>query len=314
MEREPELRVPLEAAAVAVLDGFTAHLAGQRLAERTRGTYTERVRHFLTWVTAQGGGLDPLASPADRDQAVAAYLAAAVDERAVSSSTINVTRAALAAFYAWLHPGGGFDVDAAARDAAAPRTLGDAEVRALLRGAAARGPRCFAMAVVLLDAGPTEWELAGLDVGDVGPAQAPDRLRVTGTDGVVRLVPIEASTRVAVTAWLAQRREVGTPASEQALFTSIHRRGRGRLALRTIDATIRAAGLDAGLDVSPRTLRATAEARMVRAGLSPAVVAARLGLGRHDAARRAALLGVAPERVRVALTASEQLSLFGDIA
>ncbi|MGW5376259.1 hypothetical protein ACWESM_12505 [Nocardia sp. NPDC003999] len=48
-------------------------------------------------------------------------------------------------------------------------------------------------------------------------------------------------------------------------------------AIRAVDAAIRAVGADAGLDIFPGTLRATAEQRMLREGLSPAVVAARLG-------------------------------------
>ncbi|WP_159851232.1 hypothetical protein [Nocardia sp. CY41] len=47
--------------------------------------------------------------------------------------------------------------------------------------------------------------------------------------------------------------------------------------MRTVDDAIRAVGADAGLDISPGTLRATTEQRMLREGLPPAIVAARLG-------------------------------------
>ncbi|WP_280254473.1 hypothetical protein [Nocardia abscessus] len=55
---------------------------------------------------------------------------------------------------------------------------------------------------------------------------------------------------------------------------------------------------------------------MLREGLPPAVVAARLGQQAPDCDRVGALLGgtVSGPRHRLALTGSEQLDLFGDIA
>lgn len=108
----------------------------------------------------------------------------------------------------------------------------------------------------------------------------------------------------------------GTGRPEQvALFLTEHTPDR-RLAVRTVDDAIRAVGADAGLDISPGTLRATAEQRMLREDLPSAVVAARLGQQAPDRDRVRALLGgaAARPRNRLALTGSEQLDLFGDIA
>ncbi|MFI9634146.1 hypothetical protein ACIHAX_15765 [Nocardia sp. NPDC051929] len=74
------------------------------------------------------------------------------------------------------------------------------------------------------------------------------------------------------------------PPEQVALFLTEHAPHR-RLAVRTV--------ADAGLDISPGTVRATAEQRMLREGLPPTVVAARLGQQAPDsgpgtARRRAA--------------------------
>ncbi|MGY2148828.1 tyrosine-type recombinase/integrase [Nocardia gipuzkoensis] len=197
-----------------------------------------------------------------------------------------------------------------------PRTLGPAEQRALLRAAAARGPRAFAMIVLGLDTGPRKSEipalaLTGLDLGDW-----PGTLAINDSTGNVRTVPLQPGTRAALVAWLAERRRLLRGHPEQvALFLTEYAPHR-RLAVRTVDDAIRAVGADAGLDISPGTLRATAEQRMLREGLPPAVVAARLGQQAPDRDRVRALLGgaAARPRNRLPLTGHEQLDLFGDIA
>lgn len=306
----------IEIAADPMLAGFAAALDGRDdLAARSRETYLERVGHYLGWLAANRGHDDALHSPAGRDRAVDAYLTAAVEERGIVGRTVNLTLTALTVFYTWL----GLGAPATPRvvvEPINPRTLGPSEQRALLRAAAARGPRAFAMIVLGLDTGPRKSEIAALALTGLDLADWPGTLAVTDSTGNVRSVPLQPGTRAALVAWLAERRRLLRGHPEQvALFLTEHAPHR-RLAVRTVDDAIRAVGADAGLDISPGTLRATAEQRMLREGLPPAVVAARLGQQAPDRDRVRALLSSAAARPRnrLPLTGSEQLDLFGDIA
>ncbi|MEV6252745.1 site-specific integrase [Nocardia sp. NPDC051911] len=305
----------IEIAADPMLAGFAAALADRDdLATRSRETYLERVGHYLGWLAADRGHDDALHSPGGRDRAIDAYLTAAIEERGIVGRTVNLTLTALTVFYTWL----GLGAPATPRvvEPINPRTLGPTEQRALLRAAAARGPRAFAMIVLGLDAGPRKSEIAALALTGLDLADWPGTLAITDSTGNVRTVPLQPGTRAALVAWLAERRRQLRGHPEQvALFLTEHAPHR-RLAVRTVDDVIRAVGTDAGLDISPGTLRATAEQRMLCEGLPPAVVAARLGQQAPDRDRVRALLGGTAARPlnRLGLTGSEQLDLFGDIA
>ncbi|MEU2032632.1 tyrosine-type recombinase/integrase [Nocardia amamiensis] len=304
----------IEIAADPMLAGFTAALADRDdLAVRSRETYLERVGHFLAWLGADRSHDDALHSPTGRDRAVDAYLTAAVEERGVVARTVNLTLTALTVFYTWL----GLGAPATPRvvvEPINPRTLGPSEQRALLR--AACGPRAFAMIVLGLDAGPRKPEIAALALTGLDLADWPGTLSITDSTGGSRTVPVQPGTRAALVAWLAERRRLLRGQSEQVALFLTEQAPHRRLAVRTVDDAIRAVGADAGLDISPGTLCATAEQRMLRKGLPPAVVAARLGQQAPDRDRVRALLGgAAPHpRNRLALPGSEQLDLFGDIA
>lgn len=134
-----------------------------------------------------------------------------------------------------------------------PRTLGPSEQRALLRAAAARGPRAFAMIVLALDAGPRKSEIAALALTGLDLADWPGTLAITDSTGGTRTVPLQPGTRAALVAWLAERRRLLRGQPEQvALFLTEHAPHR-RLAVRTVDDAVRAIGADAGLDISPGT-------------------------------------------------------------
>ena len=307
--------LPIDISADPVLVGFAAYLDNRSdLAVRSRETYAERVRSYLNWLRATGGHDDALHSPNGRDRAVHAYVHAAVEERGVVGRTVNLTLSALTAFYQWLGLGVP-DTPRVLTDPTNPRTLDAAEQRALLRAAAARGPRAFAMIVMGLDLGPRKTEIAALDLTDLDLTDWPGRLTITDTTGAARISTVQAGTRAALIAWLAERRRLLRGRGEQrALFlteSAPHR----RLATRSIDDAIRAIGAEAGLDISPGTLRATCEQRLYREGVPAPTVAARLGQQAPDRQRIRALLGRSTHRsrTRVPLTAAEQLSLFGDI-
>ncbi|MGY2033129.1 tyrosine-type recombinase/integrase [Nocardia gipuzkoensis] len=306
----------IEIATDPMLAGFGAALADRDdLAVRSRETYLERVGHFLAWLADNRGHDDALHSRTGRDRAVDAYLSAAVEERGVVGRTVNLTLTALTVFYTWL----GLGAPATPRvvvEPINPRTLGPSEQRALLRAAAARGPRAFAMIVLGLDSGPRKSEIAALALTGLDLADWPGTLAITDSTGTSRTVPLQPGTRAALVAWLAERRRLLRGQPEQVALFLTEQAPHRRMAVRTVDDAVRAVGADAGLEISPGTLRATAEQRMLREGLPPAVVAARLGQQAPDRDRVRALLGGgAPRpRNRLALTGSEQLDLFGDVA
>ncbi|MFC7429763.1 site-specific integrase [Nocardia tengchongensis] len=263
-----------------VTDAFVLHLAGTRLARRTRETYRERVGNFVRWLRASGAHPDALLNAAARDVAVSAYFEHLVAERDAVARTLNTTLAALDAFYEWQGLGRPA-VGRVSTDLHVPRTLDDEQISRFL-AAAAEDARDYALVAVGLDAAPLETELAGLDEDDVELSARGGNLRIGD-----RVVPLEAGTRAVLLAWRAERRKMlGPMSSQRALFVS--KRGR-RLAPRSVDFIIRSVGRRAGMEISPGTLRNTAEQRLLVAGWSPSAVAAFLGNTRPDMARVRAL-------------------------
>lgn len=307
-----------EAATDPTLSGFDAALAARTdLTPRSRETYRERIGHYLRWLTEHTGHEDALHSADGRERAVDAYLRATREKHGITDRTANLTLAALHVFYDWLGLGAP-TASYTAVDPAGPRPLSPPEQRRLLRAAAARGPRAFALITLGLDIGPRKWEFAALDLEALDLTGWPGTLTVTSPAGRHRDVPLRPGSRAALVSWLAERgqrlRAHHTPDPE-ALFltdTTPYR----RLAPRTVDDAVHTIGVDAGLSLSPGILRATAEQRMLREGLAPAIVAARLGQQAPDPDRVRALTGrVTPRpRVRVPPTGPEQLDLFGDTA
>jgi site-specific recombinase XerC len=214
----------IEIAADPMLTGFTAALADRDdLAARSRETYLERVGHYLGWLAANRGHDDALHSRPGRDRAVDAYLTAAVEERGVVGRTVNLTLTALTVFYTWL----GLGAPATPRvvvEPINPRTLGASEQRALLRAAAARGPRAFAMIVLGLDAGPRKSEIAALALTGLDLTDWPGTLTITDSTCGTRTVPLQPGTRAALVAWLAERRRLLRGQPDQVAEQAPHRR------------------------------------------------------------------------------------------
>lgn len=263
-----------------VVDAFVLHLAGTRLAWRTRETYRERVSNFLRWLRASGDAAAALAGPAGRDAAVRAYFDYLVAERNAVARTLNTTLAALDAFYEWQGVGRPA-VRRASTDLYVPETLDDGQISRFL-AAAAEDVRDYALVAVGLDAAPLETELAGLNEDDVELSARGGSLRIGA-----RVVPLEDGTRAVLLAWRAERRKMlGPKSSQRALFVS--KRG-SRLAARSVDYIIRSVGRRAGFEVSPGALRNTAAQQRLMAGWSPSAVAAFLGNASMDMSRVRAL-------------------------
>ncbi|WP_216911397.1 tyrosine-type recombinase/integrase [Nocardia noduli] len=301
--------MPVRIAASPILTGFTASLAGRDdLGREDRGTYGDRAGHYLAWLRDTGGYDDALHSPLGRDRAVDAYLTTAVHDHGIAARTVATAFTVLTAFYRWL----GLGTPATPRailDPLAPNTLSPIDQRAVLRVAAARGPRTFAMIALGLDVGPRKTELAALDLTGLDLARWPGSVTLTDATGATRQMPIQTGTRAALTAWLSERRRLLRGHSEQrAVFLAEHA-PHHRLAIRTVDDAIRAVGVDAGIDISSATLRATAEQRLRGQGLPLSIIATRLGHHRSEPWRD----HPAPSpRIRNRLPDHEQLDLFGD--
>ncbi len=314
MTSEEPAGVTVDAAVLSrpVLIGFATWMTSRAdYALRTRQTYLERVTTFMAWIERSGSQhSDALHTARGRDRAVDGYIAD-VAARDRAPSTINVSLAALDVFYCWLGLGSPRAITVADPQVV-PRTLGDAERRALINAAASAGPRAMALIQLGLDAGPRESEIAALDVTALDLSEHPGAIDITDSIGAVRTVRIQPATRAALVAWLPVRQQLlgrDRAAGQPALFVS-QRAPHGRLAARTVDDIVRDIGAAAGLVLAPGTLRATAELRELYAGSAPDAVAARFGQKVVNRARIQALLGGQPVSRRP-LTNSEQLHLFG---
>lgn len=82
-----------------LLSGFAADLDAQPLAANTRRPYQSRVRGFLEWLAATPAEGDPLADPHARDSAVRDYAAHLKTTGQVKPSSLNLSLAAIHAFY-----------------------------------------------------------------------------------------------------------------------------------------------------------------------------------------------------------------------
>jgi integrase/recombinase XerD len=139
--------------------------------------------------------------------------------------------------------------------ASLPRALSEAEVEALLEGAARlprRGPLAVALVELLYASGLRVSELATLPQGALS-ADAP-LIAVRGKGGKERLVPVSRRAREAVAALAPPRPRAGRAA--RYLFAS--RASAGHLTRQAIGLVLKQAALEAGLDparVSPHVLR-----------------------------------------------------------
>jgi integrase/recombinase XerC len=277
--------VPLNTATSLVREGYAAWIATTGLADRSKDTYTERVDDFLRWLADSGDDQHTaaLVDPRARDWAVRDYRRHLLTERKTAESTARLAMVAIESFYTWLGLGA---PDApkvtATRRRTAPRALGEADQRKLLRSAEARGARDHALLALAMDTGLREAELASLDTDDVVVTARTGRVRVVGKGTRGRTVPLPARTRPLITAWREVRGQMPGSEATPALFLA---RGGRRISVRTIDHVIRTTGRQVGLEISPRTLRHTFATNLVRGGQDLVVVAELLGHSRVETVR-----------------------------
>src|SRR5699024_4577573 len=122
--------------------------------------------------------------------------------------------------------------------------------------------RDWALLETLYASGARVSEVVGLDVGDLDLDRR--MLRVLGKGGKERMVPIGRPAVRALSAWLARRGELLTPASGAALFLGA--RG-GRLGARPVRDVVHRLTARAGVrDIAPHGLRHSAATHLLGGG------------------------------------------------
>ncbi|MBF6340876.1 tyrosine-type recombinase/integrase [Nocardia abscessus] len=264
------------------LDRFETYLASRDdLSQRTRETYCERVTDLLRWLETRADRQEALDNPAARDRVALAYHDHLITERRVLPSTVNLARAAINTFYQWR----GVGPTTLARIKHPPRTtrtLAADQQSALLRAAAARSHRDHAIIGLLLNNGLSLSEVRLVDVDGLALRAESGHLEVCGLSGTTRTVVLAASTRRLLELWLAERRTMLGALRPRALFISERRR---RISSSSIDRIVRSIGREAGLELSPGTLRYTFDTRMLESGIEPWIVAQTMGLTRPNPQR-----------------------------
>jgi integrase/recombinase XerC len=173
--------------------------------------------------------------------------------------------------------------------------------RRLLRIAERASARDRAIVVMLLYTGLRLAELVSLDLDDVRVSPRKGLVIVrSGKGDAYREVPLNALVRQVLEEWLIERRTRGVD-GERALFVG---RGGRRLAKRSVDDVVRGLGGEAGVKLSPHTLRHTFLTAMLRQGSDLVLVAELAGHRRLETTRRYSLPSdadrlLAVERLRI---------------
>jgi integrase/recombinase XerC len=267
------------------LDRYLEDVERQPLAARTRQAYATPVRAYAAWLAERPEADAALRQPRARDSAGRDFKRHLKHERRWAPSSVNLALAAIDHFNRFL----GVGPAAVARERpaqAAPRALSEDEQRALLRATEARPPRDRAIIVVLLHTGLRLSELVALDVDDVRLSARKGLVVVrSGKGDAFREVPLNASARTALDAWLSARRSVAAE-GERALL--VGRPGR-RLTARAVDLVVRKVAATADLQLSAHVLRHTCITKLVRNGNDVVLVAELAGHRRVETTRRYSL-------------------------
>ncbi len=242
-------------------EAFLEMLAAERGAARnTLAAYAADLADFAGYTTPRG--ITPLTADAG---AIQGYLRA-ISDAGLSARTAARRLSALRQFFRFLVQEGlraddPTELQQSPRlPASLPKPLAEAELAALLDGAArlsgARGPFAVALVELLYSSGLRVSELVALPANALRPEQP--LVTVRGKGNKERLVPISARARDAVLA-AAQASNAAKPEPERKsrwLFPS--RAAGGHVTRQTIGLVLKDAALEAGLDparVSPHVLR-----------------------------------------------------------
>ncbi|TDC98025.1 hypothetical protein E1292_36070 [Nonomuraea deserti] len=176
----------------------------------------------------------------------------------------------------------------------APRALDARRTRRYIRHVQlTASPRDKAIALLPYYAGLRISEVVGLDLADVRLSARKGELRIRGKGrdgGKIRLLPVHADLRQALTDWLEARADWKGAGTHAAVFLN-HRGGRlgDRAARNIITGLGDAVGLgdDPTEPFSPHVLRHTFATQLIRDGKDPILVAELLGHGSLNTRRYA---------------------------
>ena len=265
------------AAAAAALATVHRHLDRCKLAANTVKAYKRQTRAFVAWLAGRAADHpDAFADVVGAEAAVTAWRRRLIEDRA-RPATVNQALAAVTLMYEQA------GLRIAVKRARVPRpgepdALTAQQQGAVERAAVRHGVRDAAIVAVLLYAGARVEECARLEAGDIATTARTGTVRLHGKGDEVRSVPLPATARARISAWLDERgREPGP------LWTG----QRGPLTDSGITQVVLAVGHDAGIEgLRPHRLRHTYAARLRQGGADPAQVQALLGHASIDTAAR----------------------------
>jgi integrase/recombinase XerC len=190
---------------------WLTHLEAQGRSPHTRAAYRRALAHFVRWYEAAYNMPPVLSDLLPRD--LADWQAHQQTVEKARPATINQRLTALSRFLAWANAQGYLAGSPAAGlsgirpEARQPKSLSNNDLRRFLRAVYRGGsPRDIAMVELLAGAGLRVGELLALRVGDVTLGERSGQVVVRrGKHRGYRTVPLTASVRKALAAWLAVR-------------------------------------------------------------------------------------------------------------
>jgi integrase/recombinase XerC len=234
-------------AAVAAIDRFIRHLAGERrLSGHTSLNYRRDLRSLVKWCDAQS-----LTQWRDLDGQHIRTFAARSHAAGLGPRSVQRRLSAVRSFFNYLIREGelksnpGIDVRAPKAARRLPTTLDADQVARLLDAPSddAHGVRDHAMMELFYSSGLRLAELVGLDLGDV---DLRDRtVRVLGKGRKSRIVPLGRKAAAALQRWLSER-SAAAAIGEMALFIG---RGGRRISHRSVQQRVAARARQQGLAV-----------------------------------------------------------------
>jgi len=247
----------------SAVDGFVAYCKSKNLSGRTVEYYCYRLQALQTYLTASG---QPTVPKDLTPQTIRAFLTAEAEQK--SATTASHSHTALRAFFGFLVNDGFLEsspmdnVDKPKRRKSIVNTFSLEQIDAVLAkcGKDFAGARDRAMVTMLLDCGLRVSELAGLDLDDVDWTDG--TLIVLGKGSNERVVPFGHTARQTLTAYIARRGELDTP----ALFVSTLGARLDRYRVRDIIEKRCENAEITGVGCSPHTFRHTMAVSYLRNG------------------------------------------------
>lgn len=243
------------------LGGFTAALQASDLAPLTRRAYSHDILLFARWLEEMK---QPLSNLCTED--LLAYRQRLVNFERLRPATINQRLHAIRWLCRWAHRRGMLAANPALEVKTVrvparrrPTGLEEPEVHALLRAAgksrASQRQRNYAIVQFLLQAGVRVGELVSLRVEDVTLRARSGHVRIHGKGGKEREVPLNATARRAIRAYLEQCRSDADP--KEPLFLSHENRALSERSVQTLLTTLARRANIHRIRVTPHTLRHT---------------------------------------------------------